>query len=650
MSTINKSSKRFIPKVRERKGNQVLQNRSTVLKAPVLESNSQSKSGDDLTKNLEVNTISKSIKVKTNMVPPVIRRASASLTGQGIEFVQPNVAPRKRLNSLSTPSIPRSTQGDSQLQSQLSSQTQITLPPAISRRGSIALGSANASRRGSIIEGRLEGLGNGGSNNNSGPVSIGIPVQRNKRRRTSRLEGVITTNVSNPISTAAATSATTTTADAATTAAPTTDTDSNTRGNDFEKSLTKEPKLISEIIITPTEEKLGKKTLFNKTTKQYEIVNIQGRTIEELSRVYESRPVRSLQELATLKQLDLDEDLRSISDSLVLDTTSISMRDLCKPSFPVGTVSENYELAREGEKKLEAGRIYRRRVRETARQLRVSEAEAAKIIAKEDGEVEVGGGEGGGNGSVSGGDVEESGVKKEKSTTSAANLAISNAIVSANTIASAPVLELSQGKLTYAVHSTVIDRHGRDSNNTKMERVEENPFEGIVTSATYSPRPVTTRWTPQEVSELLRAVAAFGTDFGLIAELFPHRTRRQVKARFLLEEKVRPHLVEIALARRDVSLQVEEYAGLSGRSENGGVPSLESFHADMEALRERHAEEARALEASRAAALREDAGASRGKGVSGSGSGSGTTGRGGNRRAVVLAEFRKNEEVVGLIK
>lgn len=507
-----------------------------------------------------------------------------SVTGHGIEFVQPVVAPRRRLNSLSTPSVPRH---GTQVQANVP-----LLPISVSRRGSIAAGSANASRRGSVVEGRLEGLGVGSGV--SGPISIGIPVQRNKRRRVSRVGDVVEPQVSGDVS-----------------------------GDVNGESQVIKPQINDvsvetverrEIEITPLEAKVGKKTLFNKNSLQYEVVDIKGRSVEELSRQYESRAVRSIRELSGLRKEDSE-----VIGSLSIDAKSMSMRELCRPNVPFGAVSENYELAREGERNLEKGREYRRRVRETARQLRVSECEAARIVDSE-------------------------GVKTEPVITTTTTATTTNTNTTTTTTTTAPVLELTQGKLTYAAESTVVDRRGDGNMNMNnsttglsRERIEENAFASVVTSATYAPRPVTSPWTPQEVGELLRAVAAFGTDFALIAELFPHRTRRQVKARFLLEEKMRPHLVEVALARRDVHVPLEEYAGLSKRA-GEEMPTVESFDAEVRALRERHREEARALEVARANAHREDRERE-----------SATTTTGGTRRAVI-AEFRKNEEVVGVLE
>lgn len=47
-----------------------------------------------------------------------------------------------------------------------------------------------------------------------------------------------------------------------------------------------------------------------------------------------------------------------------------------------------------------------------------------------------------------------------------------------------------------------------------------------------------------------QALSQFGTDFEMIAGLFPHRTRRQIKAKFNREDKLFPQVVTDALMRR----------------------------------------------------------------------------------------------------
>lgn len=51
------------------------------------------------------------------------------------------------------------------------------------------------------------------------------------------------------------------------------------------------------------------------------------------------------------------------------------------------------------------------------------------------------------------------------------------------------------------------------------------------------------RWSPEETALFYRALRAFGTDFTLIAQLFPARDRKNIKNKFCREERESPQLV-----------------------------------------------------------------------------------------------------------
>lgn len=82
-----------------------------------------------------------------------------------------------------------------------------------------------------------------------------------------------------------------------------------------------------------------------------------------------------------------------------------------------------------------------------------------------------------------------------------------------------------------------------------------------ITSATYQRRPRTHKWGPDDIKKLYDALSMCGTDFSLIEMFFPDRTRAHVKARFKVEEKVHPDLIEAAL-RNKKPINVEQFKKL----------------------------------------------------------------------------------------
>lgn len=76
-------------------------------------------------------------------------------------------------------------------------------------------------------------------------------------------------------------------------------------------------------------------------------------------------------------------------------------------------------------------------------------------------------------------------------------------------------------------------------------RVEENGTK--LNSATYANYTKAEKWTREDTEFFFQALRQFGTDFSLIQRLFPGRSRRQIKKKYLVEDKINPSRVEAAI-------------------------------------------------------------------------------------------------------
>ena len=76
-------------------------------------------------------------------------------------------------------------------------------------------------------------------------------------------------------------------------------------------------------------------------------------------------------------------------------------------------------------------------------------------------------------------------------------------------------------------------------------RVEENGTK--LNSATYANYTKAEKWTREDTEFFFQALRQFGTDFSLIQRLFPGRSRRQIKKKYLVEDKTNPQRVEAAI-------------------------------------------------------------------------------------------------------
>ena len=533
-----------------------------------------------------------------------------------------------------------------------------TLNPG-SRRGSVNIG-INISRRGSVSDASIAGVGgaivSSGSAVDEDPVPIPI-MKSNKRRRISSVsgasvgrfkrgkDGVAIGGVSVNANTNTGSTGSSVivvkqhndnpdfgdkddVGDVDTSAAYATEGDGKNKENVLEqdKEDKKEVVVKQQLIITDVELEKNGKWLLNRATNRFEFVPIEvikDDVVKQKEYDLEQK-IRSAHELGRVKR-DVDVNLL---ESIKIDEDVITMKDLCKPFLPFGRTSKNFENALAGEAKIEAAKLKRKQIRDRARKLRMSEEDVMKIYEHE-------------------GDVMTSlDEEDEKVRAAKVKAMIDQRNAEDDNIGmqhSVPTLQIEDGKVTYSHESTVVDRHSGGNGQAEMERIEENPFENIITSSSYSKRKSTMKWKPQEVAELLKAVSSWGTDFGLIAQLFPHRTRKQVKAKFLALEKAHPHLIEFALLRK-LPVELSEYSGKSGKA----FKSLEDYETEMVELKEKHGEELKMMETARAEALAEDRATQQSR--FGVGVGGGMTVPPGRRsRKAVIAEFRKNEEVVGSI-
>eukprot|EP00866_Antonospora_locustae_P001623 jgi/Antlo1/1623/1835 len=74
----------------------------------------------------------------------------------------------------------------------------------------------------------------------------------------------------------------------------------------------------------------------------------------------------------------------------------------------------------------------------------------------------------------------------------------------------------------------------------------------IVTSATFKKARGKTHWTEDDNKLFYEALMICGLEFTLISELFPHKTRKQIKRKFLKEEKTNKSKIDAILNRASV--------------------------------------------------------------------------------------------------
>jgi len=65
-----------------------------------------------------------------------------------------------------------------------------------------------------------------------------------------------------------------------------------------------------------------------------------------------------------------------------------------------------------------------------------------------------------------------------------------------------------------------------------------------LTSMSFKQRNHTEKWTKEETLKFYKAIEIFGSDFSMVAKLFPNRNRAQIKNKFRKEEKEKPDEID----------------------------------------------------------------------------------------------------------
>ncbi|GAA5861097.1 hypothetical protein JCM3774_002189 [Rhodotorula dairenensis] len=148
----------------------------------------------------------------------------------------------------------------------------------------------------------------------------------------------------------------------------------------------------------------------------------------------------------------------------------------------------------------------------------------------------------------------------------------------------APQMRIVDGQLVLDESSLQVERAGAVQQIINREVIEESAQDRFVNSSTYGKRKGGTRWSKEETELFYDGISQFYTNFEMIALLFPHRSRHEIRRKFNREDKLNPKLVTAALARRK-RVDIEAIAKITGADLSGPVPE-----DPMDAVNRRRAE------------------------------------------------------------
>lgn len=163
----------------------------------------------------------------------------------------------------------------------------------------------------------------------------------------------------------------------------------------------------------------------------------------------------------------------------------------------------------------------------------------------------------------------------------------------------AVMMRIVDGQIVIDERSIQVDRHRlAEQDVLPQDIVEENDFTRVITSGTYMKREKNQRWDWSSIEKFYNGLKSFGTDFGLIANMFPGRTRKQIKLLFNREERCNPELIKRTLAGQPIPVNFEEYSAMSGKT----FVEISEIVAESKALDDQHKAELAEIETRKNAA------------------------------------------------
>ncbi|KAJ4461228.1 putative transcription factor TFIIIB component b'' [Paratrimastix pyriformis] len=114
----------------------------------------------------------------------------------------------------------------------------------------------------------------------------------------------------------------------------------------------------------------------------------------------------------------------------------------------------------------------------------------------------------------------------------------------------APQVKVVDGQLVIDASSLIVTTEAPTVSHDDFEMVHESATTHRVTAASFSKRPKSKRWTAEETEKFYDCLRQYGTDFTLLARLFPGRDRRDMKTKYKREELNHPQRLDQTLRRQ----------------------------------------------------------------------------------------------------
>ncbi|OCL15248.1 hypothetical protein AOQ84DRAFT_279380 [Glonium stellatum] len=141
-----------------------------------------------------------------------------------------------------------------------------------------------------------------------------------------------------------------------------------------------------------------------------------------------------------------------------------------------------------------------------------------------------------------------------------------------------PQLRIVDGNIILDQTSLVVDRHAEATRDEDtLEAVEEDDLttrvnvQSWILAGRRDPADrimlhgSATRWSAAQTDAFYDALQMFGTDFQTISTMFPGKTRRRIKHKFVKEERENPERVKAALTGPKEPIDFQKYLDITGK-------------------------------------------------------------------------------------
>ncbi|OQE21708.1 hypothetical protein PENSTE_c011G01423 [Penicillium steckii] len=157
---------------------------------------------------------------------------------------------------------------------------------------------------------------------------------------------------------------------------------------------------------------------------------------------------------------------------------------------------------------------------------------------------------------------------------------------------SGPVMRIVNGEIVLDTASLEVDRHADAAREAgDLEDVVENQLTRKINQASYGKRSKTESWDEEMTDLFYRGLRMFGTDFMIISNMFPGRSRRQIKLKFNNEERRDPQRIKDTLMGPREIVDIETYTAMTNQTYDDPKVIQQELDEEKRVIEEQHEKE-----------------------------------------------------------